>query len=76
MLKNDLSWLEVEVLVSKLPLSGEKNQMFTSFVIFLQSDQIRTTDYGFFSAKGNSLVSFSYIVIYTHTHTHRYTHFS
>ena len=63
----ELVWLNLEVLILKLSLSGE-NHFITGFVIFLQTDQNGTTDYGLLSRKRNSLLSLSHCLSHLHTH--------
>lgn len=67
MLNEELVWLELEVLILKLSLSGE-NHLITGFVIFLQTDQNGTIDYGLLSRKRNSLLSLSHCLSYLYTH--------
>lgn len=67
MLNEELVWLELEVLILKLSLSGE-NHLITGFVIFLQTDQNGTIDYGLLSRMRN-LFFLSLIASHTYTHT-------
>lgn len=67
MLNEELVWLELKVLILKLSLSGE-NHLITGFVIFLQTDQNGTIDYGLLSRKRN-LFFLSLIASHTYTHT-------
>jgi hypothetical protein len=62
--REDLPWLELEVLVSKLSLIGEKYQMIRSW----PKRNYWTTNYKLSNRK--NLFSLPFIMYYTYTHIH------
>lgn len=75
MLKNDLSWLELEVLVPKLPLSGEKIRCLLVLRFSYNLTKLELLIMGF-SVGREILLSHSLTLSFILTHIHIYTHFS